>query len=118
MITHYINLLGNRDYAQLLRRSRLKEDQLREVLGVITSLNPHPGDSLDRSEFERLLLGHGCEGRQQKQRDKGAEGAAGSHEYSGGREVDTVDRKVSDARRKGKPNRCAAARARLLPGRC
>ncbi|MEH6561005.1 MAG: RNA polymerase factor sigma-54, partial [Marinobacter sp.] len=32
VITHYINLLGNRDYAQLLRRSRLKEDQLRDVL--------------------------------------------------------------------------------------
>ncbi|WP_092013353.1 RNA polymerase factor sigma-54 [Marinobacter daqiaonensis] len=55
VITHYINLLGNRDYAQLLRRSRLKEDQLREVLAVITSLNPHPGDSLDRSEPDYVI---------------------------------------------------------------
>ncbi|HBC34802.1 MAG TPA: RNA polymerase factor sigma-54, partial [Marinobacter adhaerens] len=44
VITHYINLLGNRDYAQLLRRSRLKEDQLRDVLALITGLNPRPGD--------------------------------------------------------------------------
>ena len=40
VITHYINLLGNRDYAQLLRRSRLKEEQLRDVLALITGLNP------------------------------------------------------------------------------
>lgn len=55
VITHYINLLGNRDYAQLLRRSRLKEDQLREVLAVITALNPHPGNTLDRSEPDYVI---------------------------------------------------------------
>ena len=55
VITHYINLLGNRDYAQLLRRSRLKEDQLRDVLAVITSLNPHPGNALDRSEPDYVI---------------------------------------------------------------
>ncbi|MDX1633862.1 MAG: RNA polymerase factor sigma-54 [Marinobacter sp.] len=55
VITHYINLLGNRDYAQLLRRSRLKEDQLREVLGLITSLNPRPGDSIDRAEPDYVI---------------------------------------------------------------
>lgn len=55
VITHYINLLGNRDYAQLLRRSRLKEDQLREVLAVITALNPHPGNALDTSEPDYVI---------------------------------------------------------------
>ncbi|WP_404363829.1 RNA polymerase factor sigma-54 [Marinobacter sp.] len=55
VITHYISLLGNRDYAQLLRRSRLKEDQLREVLGLITGLNPRPGDSIDRAEPDYVI---------------------------------------------------------------
>lgn len=55
VITHYIGLLGNRDYAQLLRRSRLREDQLREVLAVITALNPYPGDSMDRSEPDYVI---------------------------------------------------------------
>lgn len=55
MITHYINLLGNRDYAQLLRRSRLKEDQLREVLALITGLNPRPGDVIDRAEPDYVI---------------------------------------------------------------
>ncbi|HTN34280.1 MAG TPA: RNA polymerase factor sigma-54 [Marinobacter sp.] len=55
VITHYINLLGNRDYAQLIRRSRLKEDQLRDVLALITSLNPRPGDSHDQAEPDYVI---------------------------------------------------------------
>jgi RNA polymerase sigma-54 factor len=55
VITHYINLLGNRDYAQLLRRSRLKEDQLREVLALITALNPRPGDTIDQAEPDYVI---------------------------------------------------------------
>lgn len=55
VITHYINLLGNRDYAQLLRRSRLKEDQLREVLTLITALNPRPGDTIDQAEPDYVI---------------------------------------------------------------
>lgn len=55
VITHYINLLGNRDYAQLLRRSRLKEDQLRDVLALITGLNPQPGDIIDRTEPDYVI---------------------------------------------------------------
>lgn len=55
VITHYINLLGNRDYAQLLRRSRLKEDQLKSVLALITGLNPRPGDAIDRAEPDYVI---------------------------------------------------------------
>ncbi len=55
VITHYINLLGNRDYAQLLRRSRLKEDQLKSVLALITGLNPRPGDSVDQAEPDYVI---------------------------------------------------------------
>ncbi|WP_336366300.1 RNA polymerase factor sigma-54 [Marinobacter sp. C2H3] len=55
VVTHYINLLGNRDYAQLLRRSRLKEDQLRDVLALITSLNPRPGDVIDQGEPDYVI---------------------------------------------------------------
>lgn len=55
VITHYINLLGNRDYAQLLRRSRLKEDQLKEVLALITQLTPRPGDAIDQAEPDYVI---------------------------------------------------------------
>ncbi|MFC4240942.1 RNA polymerase factor sigma-54 [Marinobacter oulmenensis] len=55
VVTQFLHLLGNRDYAQLLRRSRLKEDQLREVLALITSLNPRPGDVMDRAEPDYVI---------------------------------------------------------------
>src|SRR5690554_3919574 len=55
VVTQFLHLLGNRDYAQLLRRSRLKEDQLREVLALITSLNPRPGDVVDRAEPDYVI---------------------------------------------------------------
>ena len=53
VIDHYLNLLGNRDYAQLMRRSRLKEDDLKSVLQLIQSLNPRPGETLlsDNTEY-------------------------------------------------------------------
>ena len=42
---HYLDLLGNRDYATLMRRSRLSEAALGEALRLIQSLNPRPAAS-------------------------------------------------------------------------
>jgi len=50
VISHYLNLLGNRDYAQLLRRSRLKEHELKEVITLIQTLNPKPGETIESEE--------------------------------------------------------------------
>jgi len=55
VVSHYINLLGSRDYAQLIRRSRLKEDDLKEVLRLIQSLNPRPGESVIQAEPEYVV---------------------------------------------------------------
>tara|TARA_R110001592_G_scaffold52649_10_gene161423 strand:- start:19400 stop:20941 length:1542 start_codon:yes stop_codon:yes gene_type:complete len=55
VISHYLNLLANRDYAQLLRRSRLKEHELKEVIDLIQSLNPRPGESIATSEPEYIV---------------------------------------------------------------
>lgn len=55
VVSQFLHLLGNRDYAQLLRRSRLKEDQLKQVLALITSLNPQPGDLIDRAEPDYVI---------------------------------------------------------------
>src|SRR5690606_3980817 len=46
VISHYINLLGSRDYAQLMRRSRIKESDLKDVMRLIQSLNPRPGEGV------------------------------------------------------------------------
>lgn len=55
VIDHYLNLLGSRDYAQLMRRSRLKEDELKSVLQLIQSLNPRPGEALLSENTEYVV---------------------------------------------------------------
>lgn len=55
VVSKYINLLGNRDYAQLMRRSRLKEPELKEVLRLIQSLTPNPGDIIAASNTEYVV---------------------------------------------------------------
>ena len=53
VIDRHLSLLGNRDYAQLMRRSKLKEPQLKEVLALIQSLTPNPGEAItaDKTEY-------------------------------------------------------------------
>ena len=46
VVSEHIALLGNRDYAQLLRRTRLKEAELRDAIKVIESLDPRPGANI------------------------------------------------------------------------
>jgi RNA polymerase sigma-54 factor len=43
IISRYLNQLGSNDYQQILRRTRLKEHELKEVLALIQSLDPNPG---------------------------------------------------------------------------
>lgn len=46
VIGEHIDLLGNRDYAQLMRRTKLKENELSEAIAIIESLNPRPGSDI------------------------------------------------------------------------
>ncbi|ARU89736.1 RNA polymerase factor sigma-54 [Pseudomonas sp. M30-35] len=51
----YLDLLGSRDYSQLMRRMKLKEDDLRQVIELIQSLNPRPGSQIESSEPEYVV---------------------------------------------------------------
>lgn len=55
IISEHIDLLGNRDYRQLMRKTRLKEDQLREVMRLIQSLNPRPGDAVIKGDDQYVI---------------------------------------------------------------
>ena len=55
IISEYIDLLGNRDYRQLMRKTKLKEDQLREVMRLIQSLNPRPGDAISKGDDQYVI---------------------------------------------------------------
>ena len=46
IVKEHISLLGNRDYAQLMRKAKLKEAELRETIQVIESLDPRPGANI------------------------------------------------------------------------
>ena len=46
IVKEHISLLGNRDYAQLMRKTRLKEAELIETIEVIESLDPRPGANI------------------------------------------------------------------------
>jgi RNA polymerase sigma-54 factor len=55
IISEHIDLLGNRDYRQLMRKTKLKEDQLREVMRLIQSLNPRPGDAVIKGNDQYVI---------------------------------------------------------------
>ena len=55
ILTRHLNQLGNGDYQQILRRTRLKEDELREVLALIQSLDPNPGQSAVQQSVEYVV---------------------------------------------------------------
>ena len=55
VINRYISLLGNRDYAQLIRRSKIREPELKEALAVIQSLNPNPGQSIGSDNTQYIV---------------------------------------------------------------
>ncbi|MGB1199130.1 MAG: RNA polymerase factor sigma-54 [Thalassotalea sp.] len=55
VVRDFIELLGSRDYRQLMRKARLKEDQLREVIRLIQTLDPRPGDSVIKEDDQYVI---------------------------------------------------------------
>lgn len=55
VVDQHLSLLGNRDYAQLSRKTRLKEEALKEVITLIQQLNPRPGSLVDTSETDYVI---------------------------------------------------------------
>ena len=55
IVEQHMDQLGSRDYNQIMRRCRLKEDQLRDALLLIQSLNPTPGDVINSGDTEYVV---------------------------------------------------------------
>ncbi|MEZ5573637.1 MAG: RNA polymerase factor sigma-54 [Halioglobus sp.] len=55
IISRHLNQLASSDYSQILRRTRLKEHELKEVLALIQSLDPNPGLSAAPEEIEYIV---------------------------------------------------------------
>ncbi|MBN56688.1 RNA polymerase factor sigma-54 [Thalassolituus sp. UBA3500] len=55
IIRDHIDLLGSRDYQSLMRRTKLKEDDLKSVMRLIKELNPKPGAGIASEESEYVI---------------------------------------------------------------
>jgi RNA polymerase sigma-54 factor len=55
IIEEYSDLLSSKDYRTLMRKSRLKEDELREAIRLLQTLNPRPGTALITKEPEYVI---------------------------------------------------------------
>lgn len=55
VVNNYLALLGSRDYTQLMRRLKLKEPELQQVIELIQSLNPKPGDMISETSAEYVI---------------------------------------------------------------
>ena len=55
ILSRHINQLGNGDFAQILRRTRLKEADLKQVISLIQSLDPNPGLSVGQDTTEYVV---------------------------------------------------------------
>jgi len=55
IIRQYADYLANRDFRSLMRVTKLKEEELREVMRLIHSLNPRPGADVIREEQQYTI---------------------------------------------------------------
>ncbi len=55
LVERHLDLLGNRDYTQLMRRMKLSREDLREVVALIQSMNPRPGSQVSTAEPEFIV---------------------------------------------------------------
>jgi len=55
LLTRYMSQFGSGDYKQILRRARLSEDELKEAIGLIQTLDPNPGHTFHSASTEYAI---------------------------------------------------------------
>ncbi|MEZ5502665.1 MAG: RNA polymerase factor sigma-54 [Halioglobus sp.] len=55
IVSRHLNQLASSDFGQILRRTRLKENELKEVLALIQTLDPNPGHTAVPEEIEYIV---------------------------------------------------------------
>jgi len=54
VVKDHLSSLANRDYAYLIRKTRLKEPDLKSVIDLIQTLNPRPGSDFNQTKTEYI----------------------------------------------------------------
>lgn len=55
IVSRHLHHLASSDYGQILRRTRLKENELKEVLALIQTLDPNPGYTAVPEDIEYII---------------------------------------------------------------
>ncbi len=55
VISEHLSLLANRDYKQLMRKSKLSENDLKSIIELIQNLHPRPGEQIAPSTTEYVI---------------------------------------------------------------
>jgi len=55
LVDEHLELLGQRDFAQLMRLLKLEKQELNDVIELIKTLNPRPGDAIQTSQPEYVI---------------------------------------------------------------
>jgi RNA polymerase sigma-54 factor len=55
IVDRYLNQLASSDFVQILRRARINEEQLKEVLTLIKSLDPNPGHTAVPEDIQYIV---------------------------------------------------------------
>jgi len=55
LIRDHLEQIGSRDYARLLKSTRLSEEKLQELITFIQSLNPKPGSTISPNRAEYII---------------------------------------------------------------
>ncbi|WP_299008899.1 RNA polymerase factor sigma-54 [uncultured Shewanella sp.] len=55
LIKDYLDLIAGRDFRLLMRKTKLKEDELKQAINLIQTLNPRPGLSISANKEEYVV---------------------------------------------------------------
>ncbi len=55
LVCDHLDLLGQRDYTQLMRLLKLEKEELQEVITLIKTLTPRPGDAIQSGQPEYVI---------------------------------------------------------------
>lgn len=55
LVDNYFELLARREYPQLMRKMKISEDDLKDVIQLIQSMNPRPGGQVTANKAEYII---------------------------------------------------------------
>lgn len=55
LVDNYFDMLANREYPQLMRKMKISEDDLKDVIQLIQSMNPRPGGQVTANQAEYIV---------------------------------------------------------------